>query len=72
MKERRNTVVIKDFSTFMYDHTLHHGRKDFCHYCLQGFRAAEKLKIALKLMVNKLLRCLRRVNILHSKTMKEK
>ena len=45
-------------------------------YCLQAFRTAEKLKchikIALKLMVNKLLRCLRRVNILNAKTFEEK
>ena len=27
-------VLIKDFNTFIYDHTLHRGRKHFCHYCL--------------------------------------
>ena len=26
---------IKDFTTFMYDHTLHLGRKHFCCYCLK-------------------------------------
>ena len=41
----------------MYDHTLHHGRKHFCYYCLQAFSTKEILerhiKIDLKLMVNK-------------------
>ena len=32
----------------MYDHILHRGRKHFCHYCLQAFRAAEKLKCHIK------------------------
>ena len=59
------TVFIKDFNTFMYDHTLHHGRKHFCCYCLQAFRRTWNniLWIALKLMANKLLRCLKKVNI---------
>ena len=51
----------------MYDHTLHHGRKHFCCYCLQAFSTDEILKLhitkaALKLMVHKGLRCLRKVN----------
>ena len=25
----RDTVLIKDFNIFMYDHTLHRGRKHF-------------------------------------------
>ena len=32
----------------MYDHTLHRGRKHFCHYCLQAFKIAEKLKCYIK------------------------
>ena len=28
-------VPIKDFNTLIYDHTLHHGKKHFCHYFLQ-------------------------------------
>ena len=28
----------------MYDHTLHHQRKDFCCYCLQAFSTEEMLK----------------------------
>ena len=57
----------------MYDQTLHRGRKHFCRYLF--LKTAEKLKchikIALKLMVNKLLRCLKRVNVLNSKTLEE-
>ena len=41
---KRHYVLIKDFNTFMYDHTLHHGRKHFCCYCLQAFRTEEKLE----------------------------
>ena len=36
-KGKRHNVLIKNFNTFMYDHTLHRGRKHFCHYCLQAF-----------------------------------
>ena len=27
---KRHYVLIKDFNTFMYDHTLHRGKKHFC------------------------------------------
>ena len=27
---KRHYVLIKDFNTFKYDHTLHCGRKHFC------------------------------------------
>ena len=27
---KRHSVIIKDFNTFMYDHTFHHGKKHFC------------------------------------------
>ena len=32
----------------MHDHSLHHGRKPFCRYCLQAFTTAEKLKCHIK------------------------
>ena len=41
---KRHYVLFKDFNTFMYDYTLHHGRKHFCHYCLQAFSTEEILK----------------------------
>ena len=31
---KRHYFLIKDFNTFMYEHTLHRGRKHFCRYCL--------------------------------------
>ena len=34
---KRNYIFIKDFYTFMYGHTLHHIKKNFCGYCLQAF-----------------------------------
>ena len=50
-------VLVKDFSTFMYDHTLHHGRKHFSCYCLKALSSKNCLvvilKIALELLVNK-------------------
>ena len=44
----RNYVLMKDFNTFMYDHSLHRGRKHFCRYCLQAFSAEEKFKRHIK------------------------
>ena len=41
---KRNNVLIKDFNTFKYDQTLHPGRKNFCHYCLQDFSTEVILK----------------------------
>ena len=40
----KHYVLIQDFNTFMYDYTLHCGRKHFCHFCLEAFRTAEILK----------------------------
>ena len=34
---------MKDFKTFMYDYTLHRGRKHFCCYCFQAFSTEEIL-----------------------------
>ena len=45
---KRHYVLIKDFNTFMYDHTLHRGIKHFCRYCLQAFSTEEILKIHIK------------------------
>ena len=60
----------------MNDHILHWGRKHFCRYFLQALEQEKNLnvvlKIALKLMVNKLLRYLKRVNILNSNILEEK
>ena len=30
-EEKRHYVYVKDFNTFMYDHTLNCGRKHFCY-----------------------------------------
>ena len=30
---KRQYVLIKDFNTFMYDYTLHCGKKHLFHYC---------------------------------------
>ena len=64
------------FSTFMYLHTLYHGRKYFSRYCLQAFSTAEILKSyvndCFEINLKKKLRCLKKMNMLDSKTMKEK
>ena len=47
-KEKRHYVLIKDFNTFMYNHTLHCRKKHFCCYCLQAFGTEEILKCHIK------------------------
>ena len=46
--EKKHYVLIKDFNTFMYDHTLRRERKRFCRYCLQAFSSEEILKSHIK------------------------
>ena len=46
--EQKHYVLIKDFKRFMYDHSLHWGRKHFCRYCLQAFVTEEILKCHIK------------------------
>ena len=41
-------ALIKDFSKFTFYHTLHHGRKLFCCYCLQAFSTEKILKRRIK------------------------
>ena len=41
---KRHCVLIKDFNTFMYDHSLHCGRK----HCLQALSTEEILKRHIK------------------------
>ena len=41
---KRQYVLIKDFSTFLYDHTPNLGRRHFCRCCLQAFSTEEILK----------------------------
>ena len=47
MKETQ--VVIKDFNTFMYNHTSHRQKKNFSRYCLQAFITEEILKDCFKI-----------------------
>ena len=63
-KGKRQYVLIKYFNIFIYDHTLHCGKKHFSR-CLQAFNKEEILKRhtknCLKLIVNEGLRCLRKI-----------
>ena len=65
---KRDYILIKDFNSFMYDHILHWGRKRFfvIVYRLLAPQKFSKvmLRIALRLTVNKWLRCLKKVNTL--------
>ena len=45
---KRHYVLIKYFYTFLYDDTIHHGRKQFCCFCLQAFITEEILKHHIK------------------------
>ena len=75
-EKKKYYVLIKDFDTFMYD--LHYIMKEnICVVIVCKLSEQQKywnviLNIASKLMVRKVLRCLRRVNILNLKTMKKK
>ena len=35
--EKKHYFLINNFARFMYDHSLHRGKMDFCHYCLHVF-----------------------------------
>ena len=37
-------ALIKDFSTFMYNQTLHQDRKVSCCYCIQFFSTTQRLE----------------------------
>ena len=43
-EDKRHYVLINIFNTFMYDYSLHYGKKYFCRYCLQAFSTARILK----------------------------
>ena len=47
-EDKGHYVLIKDFSTFMYDHTLNTGRKHFYCYSVQAFSTEEILKRHIK------------------------
>ena len=73
---KRHYVLIKDFNSFMYDHTFHRGRKYFCRNCLQALSAEEILKGHIKdcFKINGVQRIVmpKKVNLLNSKILKEK
>ena len=42
--DKRRYVLIKDFNTFMSNHTLHSRRRYFCRYFPESFATEEILK----------------------------
>ena len=75
-KGKRHYVLIKDFNTFMYDHTLHRGRKHFYCYYLHAFSTEKILKRHIKdcFKINgkQTIIMPKKVNMLNSKILKEK
>ena len=45
---KRGYVLIKDFNTCTYDHTLHGEKNYFCRCCLRSFSTEEILKRCIK------------------------
>ena len=73
--EKKHYTLIKDFHRFMYDDSIYCGRKHLLlllFTCLHYRRNFKTLKIAFTLMVSERLKCLRKVNMLNSKILKEK
>ena len=73
---KRCYLLIKDFNTFMYDHTLHRGKNilTVIAYKLLVQKKYQNviLKIASKLMANKGLQCLKMTNMLNSEIIRKK
>ena len=46
--EKKHYVIIKNFNTFFYDHSLHRGRKHFGRHCLHAFITEEIFKCHIK------------------------
>ena len=48
-RKRQETLdLVKDFNTFMCNHTLHRRKKHFCRYWLRDFSTEEILKCHIK------------------------
>ena len=47
-KDKRHDVLTKNFNTFIYNQTLHYGKKHICLYCLQTFSTEGILKRRVK------------------------
>ena len=45
---KRRYVIAKDFNTFMYDHTLHRGKKTFLPLLCKSFQNKKILKRYIK------------------------
>ena len=43
---KMNYVLINNFNTFMYDYTLHCGRKQCCHFCLIAISTEKNIKMS--------------------------
>ena len=43
-RRKKRYFLIKDFNTFIYDHSLYEGRKYFCRYSLQAFITEDILR----------------------------
>ena len=73
---KRHYVLINDFNTLIYDHSLHRGRKHFYRYCLQAFSTTEILKSHVndyfKINGKQMRKMPKKVNMLDSKIIRGK
>ena len=69
---KRCYVLTEGFNTFMHDHTLQSGRKQFCCHCLQVLSTEEKLKHIKDCFKVSGKKSLRKMNMLDLKIMEEK
>ena len=73
-KEEKHYVLIKDFNRFMYDHSLHCGRKHFCRK--QAFVtediSEQYIKNFFKINSKERILMPKKVNMLNSRILKDK
>ena len=71
--EKKHYVLIKDFKTFMYDHYI---VEEDCRYCFHAFITEETLKRPIKdcfkIKGKQRIIMPKKVNMLNSKTLKER
>ena len=69
-------VLLKDFNTFMFDHSLHCGRRHFCRCCSHAYITEEifksPIKDSFKINGKQKIKMPKKMNMLNSKILKQK
>ena len=76
-EEKKHYVLIKHVNRFIYDHSLHRGKKIFfCRYCLHASITEDVLKFHIKdcskINGKQTIKMSKKVNMLNSKISKER